>query len=70
MKIAHIETRECSGIDTMPSLALRTTHKGFCGKNRRPWRGMKESKEEEAGQMDGGPQGDPTRGKKEEKKLL
>ena len=31
---------------------------------------MKDSKEEEAGQMDGGPQGDPTRGKKEEKKLL
>lgn len=70
MKIAHLGTRKHSGIVTMPSLALRTTHKGFCGKKRRPWRGMKESKEEEAGQMDGRPQGDPTWGKKEEKRLL
>jgi hypothetical protein len=60
----HIKKRKCSRVDRMPSLARRTTHKGCCGKKRQPWRGMKESTEEETGQMDGGPQGDPTRGRR------
>lgn len=62
--MAHIKMRKNTGADRIPGLARRTTHQGCCGKKRQPWRGMKESIEEETGQMDGGLQGDPTRGRR------
>lgn len=68
--IAHIKTRKCSEIEMMPSLDSEDHPQGFSGKKSRHWRGIKGSEDEETGQMDRGLQGDPTRGKKEENRLL
>lgn len=67
---SYIKARKCSETEMVPSLDFGDHPPSLQGKGETTLERDKTVPRMKSGQMDGGPQGDPSRGKKEKNRLL